>query len=244
MLHHHLQNNHPAYGTRPTIEAASWRLASELARRHPHLRIHQGVQDNGLDDDWLTVHPQSEDAGGHFLYWLRLNRDGTIRAPGSDAEPIEWSEMLSDPVAVVDRVCEILHLPVPAQLPPSTPVTLTYRVLAIWAAARAFTPTVPHALIRYYGFDTSDTTSPEVPYDLPEILTATNLSLDADEDYWRCWIVGDTAPYVLVADESASVWGPKTGDEPVLIEQVYRANGRRIVPTAWDVATRVGLDLS
>jgi hypothetical protein len=241
----HLQNNHPDLGVRPTIEAASWRLASELVRRHPHLRIHQGVQDNGLLDDWLTVHPATEEPGGHFNYWVRLNRDGTVQGPFGAADPIEWAEYLTgDPVFVLDRVSEMLNLPVPAHLPPSTSLTLTYRVLAVWATTRAFAPIAPHSLIRYYGFDTSDTKCPELPYDLPEILTDTNLSIDADEDYWRCWIVGDDAPYVLVAEESASVWGPKTGDEPVMIEQVYRANGRRIVPTAWDVATRVGLDLS
>ncbi|WP_405002578.1 hypothetical protein [Georgenia thermotolerans] len=39
-------------------QAASWRLASELCRRHPQLRLRQGVVDGLADDDWLTVVPQ------------------------------------------------------------------------------------------------------------------------------------------------------------------------------------------
>lgn len=89
-----------AWSDPSVLEAASWRLASELVRRHPDrlriLRTHPG----GGQYDCLTVTTRAADGGV-----IQLNRLGTIQvherfgsteAPPS--EPVEWDTYLrADP---------------------------------------------------------------------------------------------------------------------------------------------------
>lgn len=118
------------------LEAVSWRLASELVRRHPNatrlIRGHPG----GGQSDCLWILPTAGATGD-----VRLNRNGTIqileRFDGKTAAwpPTEWDEYLrADPRAFLDRLEMAAGLPKPHKVPTAAPVTLTYRILAAIAS--------------------------------------------------------------------------------------------------------------
>ena len=118
------------------LEAASWRLASELCRRHPAstrlLRAHPG---GGLSDClWLL--PAVEGPGD-----VRLNRNGTIqvleRFDGARSvwEPTAWDAYFrSDPREFLGRLEAAAGLVARHGVPAATPRTLTLRVLAAIAS--------------------------------------------------------------------------------------------------------------
>jgi len=91
------------------LEAASWRLASELVRRHPSavrlIRAHPG----GGQYDCLCVVPHETGLEGG----VNLNRNGTIqvqhrfdgRTPQWD--PVEWDDYFGSPAVSVGRIQEL-----------------------------------------------------------------------------------------------------------------------------------------
>jgi hypothetical protein len=118
------------------LEVVSWRLASELSRRHPHttrmFRAHPG---GGLSD-CLWLRPANGGPGD-----VRLNRAGTIqvleRFDGRDSAwpPTSWDDYIrADPKSFLLRLEAEAGLPAPTTVPASTPRTLTLRVLATMAA--------------------------------------------------------------------------------------------------------------
>lgn len=121
---------------RSVLEAASWRLASELVRRHPAttriLRTHPG----GGQYECLTIASPAADGGT-----VQLNRNGTIQVnarfdgqPGGDWPHTEWIDYLTaDPKEFLDRLERASGLPTQAHVPASDPTTLTYRLLAALA---------------------------------------------------------------------------------------------------------------
>lgn len=119
------------------LEAVSWRLASELVRRHPDtvrlIRAHPG----GGQSDCLWILPTAGDTGD-----IRLNRHGTIQVlerfdgrPADGWEPTEWGEYIgADPRDFLHRLEVEAGLPSPHQVPASRPTTLTslyYELLSI-----------------------------------------------------------------------------------------------------------------
>jgi hypothetical protein len=125
------------WNDRSVLEAASWRLASELVRRHPDttrlIRAHPG----GGQSDCLWLLPTAGPDGD-----IRLNRNGTIQVlerfdgrPADAWRPTEWAEYLAaDPREFLHRLETVAGLPVPQVVPAATPTTLTYRILAAIAA--------------------------------------------------------------------------------------------------------------
>jgi hypothetical protein len=85
---------------RSVLEAASWRLASELLRRHPDTTRLIRAHPRGGQSDCLWVLPTAGKTGD-----LRLNRHGTIQVlerfdgrPAGEWRPTEWDEYLrADP---------------------------------------------------------------------------------------------------------------------------------------------------
>ena len=113
------------------LEAASWRLASELIRRHPTTtRLIRGHPGGGLAD-CLWVLPDASGSSGD----VRLNRNGTIQVlerfdglPG-DWEPTEWDEYFkADPREFLVRLEAGAGLTAPRRLPEASATTLTLRV--------------------------------------------------------------------------------------------------------------------
>lgn len=118
------------------LEAASWRLASELSRRHPTttrlIRCHPG----GGQYDCLALLSTTRDHGAVYL-----NRNGTIQVDQRfdgrepDWRPREWDAYFrADPRRFLLNLELAAGLPSPSAVPASTPRTLTHRILATMAA--------------------------------------------------------------------------------------------------------------
>lgn len=120
----------------PTVlEAASWTLATELARRHPELtvaRYHPG----GGQYDCLAIRSER---GVH----IDLNRVGRIHIHSIEGggtpnwEPVDWSAYMADPQAFLALLEERVRLPRVDALPSTTSRVLSYRVLAAFARLHA-----------------------------------------------------------------------------------------------------------
>ncbi len=123
--------------TATVIEAASWTLATDLARRHPELsigRCHPG----GGQYDCLAIRSEKGLS-------VDLNRVGRIHVHSIEGgegtpnwEPVEWSTFLaSDPREFVALLEERVRLPKIDALPATIPRVLVYRVLAAFARLHA-----------------------------------------------------------------------------------------------------------
>jgi hypothetical protein len=120
--------------------AASWRIASEICRRHPQdTFILDAVPIVGVDYDCLRV-ARLDGAG-----WIEFNRNSTGSAHRlvADLEEDVWPAFLMEWISVADRrnlvrrVSEWFGLPRVAQLPPTTRRTLAYRALVGFLQAHA-----------------------------------------------------------------------------------------------------------
>lgn len=118
---------------RTVIEVASWRLASELMRRHPDdARLIRGHPGGGQYDVLWILGLDSSNLN------IPLNRNGTIQIHGRadkadliEWEPTSWIDYLAaDPRIFVEQLERAAGWPSPTQVPASTPITLTYRTLA------------------------------------------------------------------------------------------------------------------
>lgn len=121
----------------PTVvEAASWRLATLLVRRHPHLLIRREHPGGGLYDV-LAV----RDLGDPRSSAVMLNRLGRIHiqpAPGSPLDPpwppMAWSDALAtDPREVVRGIENAAGWGTAESMPESSERVLVYRVLSALA---------------------------------------------------------------------------------------------------------------
>lgn len=123
---------------RSMLEAASWRLAAELCRRHPdRLRIYE-VHPGGGQYDCLSVATVGDDPRS----LVQLNRHGSIHTLGRwdgrepDVEPHSWSAYFTeDPYLFLRTLEDDIALRPPAEIPPTVEDTLAYRLLAAAAAA-------------------------------------------------------------------------------------------------------------
>lgn len=115
-------------------QALSWKLVAELHRRHPEdftvIETHPG---GGLYDCLTLMNGEDEVAN--------LNRLGSFR---SKDQIIEWADLWPAGLAeggiadLLERMSRACGLTVPSKLPPTSPETLTYRIMAGVAAAFAF----------------------------------------------------------------------------------------------------------
>jgi len=194
------------------IEAASWRLASELMRRHPNgARLFRGHPGSGQYDVlWIVGVPNPG-------VDVRLNRTGTIQVHGrADGgreiqwQPTSWIEYLgSDSRAFIQRLEAAAGWPGPAEVPPSTPETLTYRVLAALAAMG--TKTVhPIGIAQGYidtsGYGGGPNTALR-DFSIPSHLTDVRSEDFYGEPGYRFWLpCRDGAPFAAIEQTSATAW--------------------------------------
>ena len=123
------------------LEAASWRLAAELCRRHPgQLRIYH-LHPGGGQYDCLSI----ATAGNDPRSLLQLNRQGRIHTFGrwdgreSDVEPRGWSAYFAeDPYLFLATLEDDIGMQPPPELPSTVAHTLVYRLLAAAAAVEVF----------------------------------------------------------------------------------------------------------
>ena len=197
---------------RSVLEAASWRLASELVRRHPVTTRIVHTHPGGGQYDCLTITSPTADRGS-----VHLNRDGTIQVTDrfdgrTDElwEPAGWDEYLrADPRAFLDRLETAAGLPTPSHVPPSNPMTLTYRVLAALAATAV--KSVHPIDIESGQFDTSGYGSgPNDALDsfpIPDELRRTRPDDLFDEAGYRFWIVSrDRVPILAFEQKEGRAW--------------------------------------
>ena len=229
---------------RSVVEAASWRLASELVRRHPTaLRLIRGHPGGGQSDClWLLA--LIGDQGD-----VRLNRVGTIQVlerfdgrPADGWRPTEWSEYLfAEPRGFLDRLEREAGLPTPSQVPSSTPRTLTYRVLAAIAATafKSVHPTeIQQGFVDSSGYDAGPNPNLDgFPID-PARLRAQPDDFFGEARY-RFWIVvRDEVPILAVDQADAFAWTPHDSS-PIQLMGLYERSRRHILTTALEVLRRV-----
>lgn len=186
---------------------------------------------------------------------VRLNRNGTIqihgRADGGrelNWPPTEWIEYLSaDPKDFVERLERSAGWPAPGQVPPSTPITLTYRVLA--ALAGFGSKTVHPIWIEQGYIDTSGYGGGPNEmlrrFTIPEALTAVRPDDFYNEPGYRFWIpVRDDTPLAAIEQTSATAWfldGPASLDltasyrsmakEPALVAAAVLQRALKVIET-------------
>ena len=229
---------------RSVIEAASWRLASELGRRQPgDLRLIRGHPGGG-QSDCLWLLPLTSERGD-----VRLNRVGTIQVldrfdgrPADAWRPTEWSEyVFADPRAFLERLERAAGLSAPPQVPSATPTTLTYRVLAA-IASTAFKSVHPIEIQEGfidssgYGSGPNDNLA-AFPIPAPHLARRPD-DLFGEPGY-RFWIVvRDQTPVLAVDQEDALAW-TRHDPTPIRLMSLYETSGRNLVPTALEVLHRV-----
>lgn len=124
------------------VEIASWSIVSELHRRYPDkfkiIETHPG----GGQYDCLTLYDiQRQSSAAHFNRQGRFSVFQRFDLISDLPEPLDiWPLMMttSGSKEILDRVSSMLGLPIPSHLPPSTPVTLVYRVIAAFLKHAAF----------------------------------------------------------------------------------------------------------
>lgn len=229
---------------RTVIEAASWRLASELLRRHPAtLRLIRGHPGGGQSDCLWTL-PLAGEHGD-----VRLNRVGTIqildrfdgRSP-VDWRPTEWSEyLLADPRSFLIELERDAGLTAPVRVPRATPTTLTYRLLAA-IAAMAFKSVHPveiqQGFIDSSGYDAGANENLErFPIDSERLYSRSDDFLG--EARYRFWIVVRDGVPVLAIDQADGFAWTRHDPAPIDIMSLYDATGRRLLISALEVLRRV-----
>jgi hypothetical protein len=219
---------------RSVIEAASWRLASELVRRHPATTRIRHTQPCSGQYDCLTI-TSATGVKGH----IDLNREGRIHLlqrfdgePGDQREPIEWDEYLqADPRAFLDELERAAGLPTPTHVPPSTARTLTYRVLAALAAT-AFKSVHPIEIQPGYwandlgsGPNAALDSFPAIPDELPRS--------ERDDPHGtagsRFWVVlRDHVPILAFEEDEGMAWTPHF-DDSVDVEDLFNRSRRNVL---------------
>jgi hypothetical protein len=232
---------------RSVLEASSWRLASELLRRHPKtlrlIRAHPG----GGQSDCLLLLPTAGGRGD-----VRLNRAGTIQvlerfdgAETSEWRPTEWDEYLrADPREFLLRLEAAAGLTAPAQVPTATPTTLTCRLLAAFASTAVKSV---HPIEIDLGYiDTSGGGGGGGPNRALGAFSAVPADLlrpMADDFFgepgYRFWIVlRDGAP-VLAFEHQAGLGFTLHGDGPIHLMKLYEKSHRRLLLTALTLLGKV-----
>lgn len=137
--------SHPArHPSRQLLEIASWRVAAEMARRYPQIRIIQTHPGGGQDDTLsLLLRP-----GFQPFERLDLNRLGGVqyhfrRPNGSQtfkSWPDFWAEFVSagEPREPIRKLAAFAALPPVAKLKPPTSAVVMYRFIASFLTHVAF----------------------------------------------------------------------------------------------------------
>lgn len=226
------------------LEAVSWRLASELVRRHPTttrvLRTHPG----GGQYDCLTITSPTASGGT-----VQLNRHGTVQVqerfdgrPVEGWEPTEWDEYLRcDPRTFLDRLERASGLTRPGHVPSAVPMTLTLRVLAALAATAVKSVHPVEVQAGYidtsgYGSGPNDALD-SFPFLPDELRRARDDDLFGEPGY-RFWVIlRDDAPILAIEQGCGRAWTPH-GVEGLDLMASYEQSRRNVVVVALDLLRR------
>lgn len=208
--------------TRSVVEVASWRLASALVRRQPHLTLYEKHPAGGTYD----VLCLRSDAGAEIM----LNRAGTIQIHGREdgqptrKEPIEWSEYLCahSGMAFTERIESEAALP-EAMLRPMTREAMVYKVIAALASLGMLGE--PFEITQGF-FDSSGQSDSSDAYWWEEIKTlAPDLTTPLPTDYQgragcRFWRVERSDFQLTFETSTGAVWPELEGDVDDIADDV------------------------
>lgn len=114
------------------IEAASWRIVSELHRRYPGKFVLVETHPCGGQYDCLSLFHDKRHVAD-------FNRAGAFHDFNGQTSFDIWRLLAEEePQAVLDQICRGLELPIPAKLPPSTPDVIVYRFIAAFLSHSVF----------------------------------------------------------------------------------------------------------
>jgi hypothetical protein len=229
----------------PTVlEAASWRLASELVRRHPQrLRLIRGHPGGGQGDVlWLT---SVDGPPGQIL----LNRVGTIQVHERfDGREPDWpltsweEELAADPHEFLHRLEAAAGLPAPSKVPAATPRTLTFRVLAAIAATAYKTPQpidIESGWIDTSGYGGGHNRKLELFTAIPDELLAPRPDDLFGQPAYRFWVLSRVSEPVLCFEhESGSAW-TRHHQSVFDLMALYEESRRHLLVTALKLLRRV-----
>lgn len=223
-------------GDRTVLEAASWRLASELVRRNPEtlrlIRAHPG----GGQSDCLWLLPRHGAPGD-----VRLNRAGTIQVlERFDGRPGEWSAtgwhdyLDADPREFLGRLESAAGLPSPSTVPASTRRTLTLRVLAA-IAATAFKTVHPIDIEPGYidtsGYDGGPNEQLDA-FTVPAELKRPRPDDFYEQPGYRFWVVKRDETPILALEQDAGLAWTTHNDTSWNLLDLYTESRRHLLVTA------------
>lgn len=226
------------------LEAASWRLASELVRRHPQtlriLRTHPG---DGQYDCLTITMPDLQ--GGT----IQLNRNGTIqvqetfgRVDAAPWEPTDWDEYLrDDPRSFLVRLEAAAGLQAPLHVPSATALTLTYRSLAALTATavKSVHPIMVHS--GYFdtsGYDAGPNALLDAFTGIPQHLRDPRRDDLFGEPGYRFWIVTRNEVPILAIEQVEGLAWSTHHIEPINLIHEYQRSRRSINVTALELLRR------
>ena len=233
--------------TSTELEALSWRLASDLMRRHPvGTRLIRGHPGTGIYD-LLWILGINDGPGD-----VALNRHGTIqvrdrfdRRDRIEWEPTDWEEyQASDPRRFVERLEAAAGLDVPSRARPATSMTLTYRVLAEVAATAVragWRIEIQEGYIDTAGYGGGPNTVLSA-FPIPRELLAVRVDDLYRQPGYRFWIVVRDDEPVLAFEQTAALAWTVDRSDPFDLMHLYRASNRRVGAVAATLLHEVGAE--
>lgn len=229
----------------PVLEAVSWRLASELVRRHPgYIRLFRGHPGGGQYDLlWLVQIPEG---GGD----IRLNRYGTIQVHGrfDDRAAIDWiptgwvEYRASDPKEFLLRLELVAGLPSPKRALAATPTSLTYRILANFASRAVkdgWRIEIQEGYIDTSGYGGGpNPILGAFPID-PELLRVRDDDFFGEPGY-RFWIVVRDGWPMLAYEQTAGVAWAYGSDKQMNVMDLYRISHRGLGAVTSKLLAKLG----
>lgn len=124
-----------AFGVNRFVNAESWWIASQLARRHPELLVYEMHPGGGQYDVLCVARPEelATSAPGSSPK-IMINRAGSIQVHDAERSVVvaTWEQVLTSahPHSAVLEIERHAKLTAPRVTPKAAPRTLTYRVIA------------------------------------------------------------------------------------------------------------------
>lgn len=209
------------------VIAQSWWIASELARRHPGLVIHEMHPGGGMYDCLALLSP------GDLQPFIQLNRVGTLQVMSMHKYRPTWAETFEakSPHSVVKEIEDVAGLRMSAKAPASTPRTLAYRFIAAalnatvndrhrWDARNEFIDSSDDNLTVLNGYLAGFPDARRSMPATPQI----GLWHEPESHYWA--LLRDETPVAIVSIEGV-IYRP---DHQIDLSTEYRRHDSRMLP--------------
>lgn len=228
------------------LEAASWRLASELARRHPaELRVIRTFPATGQYDCLTLISPAAD------ATYVQLNRHGTIQVHGrydgrepGDWTPVPWEDYLrADPRGFLARLEAAAGLGAPATVPAAKPWTLVYRIIAAITSTAIKSVHPVEAELGYIDSSAYGEVGPNPSLSLfgaiaPELLLPRADDILGEPGY-RFWILKRDGTPILAFETLHGIAWTRSHGVGFSLNDLYQESRRHLLVTALKLLRRV-----